>query len=138
MKLDLDWDCYAAWLLHSFLVIALMVLPAGRIVLSEERSFVSGDRLTLGTESNRSASVRIGDLDGDRDLDLIAGNVMQENAVFFNDGDGTRYHEVRFGDASRATYGLAIGDLDADGFQDIAVANSDSENQIFLSRQFRQ
>ena len=40
------------------------------------------------------------DLNRDGDLDLIAGNVAQQNAVFFNQGDGKSYREVPFGDGS--------------------------------------
>ena len=36
----------------------------------EVREFVSNSRLMLGTETNLSASVRAGDLDGDGDADV--------------------------------------------------------------------
>ncbi len=73
-------------------------------------------------------------MDNDSDVDLIVGNVAQQNAVFFNQGDGKSYSEVRFGDAANATYGVDTGDLDGDGFADIVVANSDARNNVFLNR----
>jgi hypothetical protein len=76
-------------------------------------------------------------MDNDGDLDLVAGNVVQQNAVFFNLGDGHSFREVRFGNESAATYGLDTGDLDGDLFEDIAVANSGTENRVFLNRPLR-
>mgnify|MGYP005667455493 CR=1 FL=1 len=39
---------------------------------AEERRFMSNSRLVIGTESELSASLRIGDLDSDDDLDGTA------------------------------------------------------------------
>jgi hypothetical protein len=108
-------------------------------------------RIPFGTEKDQTRAVAVADLDGDGkpytlavadmdndgDLDLIAGNVAQQNAVFFNQGDGKSYREVHFGDKSYATYGLDTGDLNGDGFKDIAVANSGSRNHIYLNRPLR-
>ncbi len=88
-------------------------------------------------EDGRTYALAVADMDNDGDLDLIVGNVAQENAVFFNQGDGRIYREARFGDESHATYGLDTGDLNGDGFEDIAVANSGSRNLVFLNRALR-
>ena len=77
------------------------------------------------------------DLDRDQRLDVVVGNVMQNNAAFLNDGTGTAFSEVRFGSEDGASYGLDVGDLDGDGFDDIVVANSGSTNRIFLNRRQR-
>ena len=66
-------------------------------------------------------------------LDIVIGNTGQQNAVFFNQGSGTTFREVRFGEASEVTYNLAVGDLNKDGYTDIAVANSGSENRIYIN-----
>ena len=73
-------------------------------------------------------------MDNDNHPDIIVGNTAQPNAVFFNQGAGKNFREVRFGDPSRRTYNLAVGDLNQDGYTDIAVANSDGLNQIYLNR----
>ena len=52
-------------------------------------SLTTNSRLTLGTESNRSASIRMGDIDGDGDLDVVVANGRhwpQQNYLFVNQG----------------------------------------------------
>ena len=62
------------------------------------------------------------------------GNDSSQNAVFFNDGTGRKFVEVRFGGAEDRTYGIAVGDVNNDGYPDIGVANSDGMNTIHLNR----
>ncbi len=92
----------------------------------------------FGREDGQTYALVVADMNNDGDLDLIVGNVAQENAVFFNQGDGKGYREVRFGDESHATYGLDTGDLNGDGFEDIVVANSGSQNLVFLNRSVKE
>jgi hypothetical protein len=42
-----------------------------------ERKFVTSERLYLGTQKNSSASIRIGDLDGDTNPDIVVANGRQ-------------------------------------------------------------
>jgi len=59
------------------------------VLVVAERMFVANSRTLLGTQSNRTASVRLGDLDGDDDLDIAVANGRhwpQQNFVFFNQG----------------------------------------------------
>ena len=79
-------------------------------------------------------SVALADLDRDGDQDIVIGNFGMQNAVFFNQGQGRRFTEHRFGSAQGITYWLATGDVDGDGFPDIGVANSDGLNGIYLNR----
>ncbi len=77
------------------------------------------------------ASIAMGDLDGDGDLDLAVANIYANDiSVFLNAGDGTFQTPVNYAAGTNPS-GIAIGDLDADGFLDIAVANG-SEVSIFL------
>ena len=43
-------------------------------VMAKDRQFITSDRLTLGTDVFRSASVRLGDIDRDGDLDVVVAN----------------------------------------------------------------
>ena len=58
-------------------ILALAVLGVSCLKLVEgsgSRKFVGNERLVLGTEKNLSASLRIGDLDGDLDNDIVVAN----------------------------------------------------------------
>ena len=63
----------------------------------------------------------------------MVGNVETPGSVFFNDGTGTNFREVRWGDGKGSVYGIAIGDLDGDGWPDIAAARSDAPNAVWFS-----
>ncbi len=78
--------------------------------------------------------MRVTDLDKDGDSDIVTGNVGMQNAVYFNDGSGRNFVELRFGGLQDNSYGVAVGDVNADGFPDIGVANSDGLNGIHINR----
>jgi len=64
-----------------------------------------------------------GDLDGDLDLDLVAGNRSSNTSrVYFNDGSGHFVSQLL--PPTSNTYSFDLGDLDSDGDLDIIGANS--------------
>lgn len=103
---------------------------------AQDQSFVTGNRLVLGTESNKSASVRFGDLDGDKDLDVVVANGRhwpQQNFALFNQGQG-RFTEIQpIGTGRSTTYACELADLDGDGDLDIATGNDMARCKIFLN-----
>ncbi len=80
-----------------------------------------------------SFDVRLGDLDGDGDLDAFVANVATDsvtgeviggpNRVWLNDGSGN-YSEIGNGLGDSFSLGLDLGDLDGDGDLDAFVANA--------------
>ncbi len=74
--------------------------------------------------------MQIADLNRDGKPDIVVGNAGSPGSVFFNDGTGINFREIRWGDGKGAVYGIAIADLDADGWPDIAAARSDATNFI--------
>ncbi|MGH9938529.1 MAG: FG-GAP repeat domain-containing protein, partial [Blastocatellia bacterium] len=78
-------------------------------------------------------AIAVGDLNRDGKADVVIGYVTAPGAVFFNDGSGRSFEQVRFGDGQGAVYGLALGDLNGDGYPDIVAARSDAPNVVYFS-----
>ncbi|MGB7323856.1 MAG: VCBS repeat-containing protein, partial [Rubripirellula sp.] len=103
---------------------------------AQGRHWVTSDRMSLGTETNRSASVRMGDLDGDRDLDIVVANGRhwpQQNFVVFNHGAAKFTLMQPLGEDRRTTYACELADFDGDGDLDIATGNDMAPGRIFLN-----
>ena len=92
------------------------------------------NRYEFGRSDGPTYAVRVADMNNDQLPDVVVGNVGQSNAVYFNQGNGRQFQEMRFGEQSSATYGLDVGDLDGDGFLDIVTANSGTRNGVFYNR----
>ena len=107
-----------------------------RIGKGSSKTLATSPRNTLGTESNLSASVRLGDIDGDGDMDAVVANGRhwpQQNYLFFNQGRG-KFSVMRPLGIDRATtYACELADLDGDGDLDLAIGNDMALGQIFLN-----
>lgn len=117
-------------------MIAILFLSFGTILTAQDRTFVTSDRLSLGGDTHRSASVRMGDVDGDGDLDVIVANGRhwpEQNFLFLNSGKATFSIMRPLGSDSRTSYACEFADLDGDGDLDIAVGNDMALGQIFLN-----
>jgi len=78
-------------------------------------------------------AIAIGDLNRDGKAEFVIGYVRAPGAVFFNDGGGRGFEQVRFGDGQGAVYGLALGDLNGEGYPNIVAARSDAPNVVYFS-----
>ena len=73
----------------------------------------------IGFFYSNGAGMAINDLDNDGDNDIVLGNLLGPNHIFWNEGQWLFRQEVLF---TGSTRGIAAVDVDADGWPDIVVA----------------
>ncbi len=114
--------------------IGICALPVLTARLVELRSF---ERMQLlETTSETSASVSLGDIDRDGDLDVILAKGRHwplRNLVLRNDGRA-HFTPEAIGDSADRTYTAALADLNGDGTLDLVVSNDRPDAKlIYLS-----
>jgi len=90
----------------------------------------------IGSETDYSQAIALGDVDGDGDLDVVVGNSNEVNRLYLNNGSSDPFASVsadNIGAQTDNTYGLALGDVDRDGDLDLIVGNSSGGNKLFLN-----
>jgi hypothetical protein len=92
-----------------------------------------GDPVRLPGAERPPYCVAITDLNRDQKPDIIVGYVEQPGSIYFNDGQGRTFREVRWNDGKGTVYGMAFADFDRDGWPDIVAARSDAPNAIWFS-----
>jgi hypothetical protein len=97
--------------------------------------FKDATALSLPTHDDWSLDVALGDIDGDRDQDIIFASFDEQNEAYLNDGSGvftdvTATHLPADDDGS---LGVALGDVDGDGDLDIVFA-SDEESRLYINK----
>ena len=105
-----------------------------RFAAAEERRLVTHPYARLGAEANLTASISLGDVDGDGDLDAVVANGRhwaQQNYVFLNDGRGFFRTVRRLGEELATSYRAALADFDGDGDLDVVVGNDRTTKNIY-------
>ena len=89
---------------------------------------------SLGEHEERTASVALGDVDGDGDIDVVLANGRhwaEQNRLLLNNGDGEFTVERDVGTDRSTTYATPLGDLDGDGDLDLVAGNDRAPSRVF-------
>ena len=86
----------------------------------------------IGTTGNSTASLVLGDIDNDGDLDFITGNSPGVNTLYLNNGGGFD-NGTAVGSESDQTHSLVLGDVDSDGDLDLITGNLGANNRLYLN-----
>jgi hypothetical protein len=88
--------------------------------------FLSGTDISSDTDV--TLSVAVGDFNNDGHPDVVAGNELQKNRIYLNNGTSAPFEGVSGADISpdvEATLCVAVGDFNEDGKLDVVTGNYD-------------
>ena len=97
------------------------------------QTFFDDSPLFLDIQNSATRGMAWGDMDGDGDLDLAAGNTGETNRLYINNGDETFTASALDFD-TKSTQSVAWGDMDGDGDLDLAVGNGKQVNQLYQNK----
>ena len=92
--------------------------------------------LPVGTDTDYTLAVALGDVDNDGDLDVVAGNFLgYSTKLHLNQGGANPFPDpgLSLGTLDAITSDVALGDIDGDGLLDLVTARDGVTNQLFLN-----
>ena len=92
-----------------------------------ENPFADVTGINISDDDHDTSSIALGDVDGDGDLDVVAGNSFEEpNRLYLNNGTADPFADVTgisITDDDHDTQSIALGDMDGDGDLDVIAGN---------------
>jgi hypothetical protein len=90
----------------------------------------------IGSESDDTTSIAVGDVDDDGFPDVVVGNDGQSNRLYLNNGTADPFDGVSasdIGSDTDSTQAVALVDLDGDGFLDLVAGNSGDPSRSYMN-----
>lgn len=115
---------------------ALFAQPFTGTALAAQEDRTFRPLRSLGSGSELSASISLGDVNGDGALDVVVANGRHwpgQNRIYLNDGRAAFTLARPLGQEQAGSYAVPLADLDGDGDLDIAVGNDRTRNLVFLN-----
>ena len=97
-------------------------------------TFTDASANQMPVDNDYTASLALGDVDGDGDLDLLSGTMGSQNRLYLNDGSGTFTDATATGmptDTDR-TRVIVLGDVDGDGDLDL-ISGNERQNRLYFN-----
>jgi outer membrane protein assembly factor BamB len=105
---------------------------ASRILFNDDKlSFQRATTFGLAASSTRACAA--GDLNGDGEIDLVAGDDRFGTSLYINDGKGNLGSKISIGDPKLAAYSIAAGLVNRDDRLDLIIGYSSGESRVFLN-----
>lgn len=96
-------------------------------------TFTAGESYTAG---QRTVQVELADIDGDGDLDIVAGSSLSfsnQVTIRLNNGNGTFGPRVQYDTGDGGAWSFGLGDLDGDGDLDIVTQQVEFPGRVMLN-----
>jgi len=112
------------------------VFGQNRIFINDGTGVFSDETLSrLPFDAAQSMAVKLRDLDGDDDLDMVVANRDGRNRILINDGSGNFADEsiLRLPADMDPSFDLEVADLNGDGTPDLLIANQGTQNRLLAN-----
>lgn len=111
-----------------FILTNLGGLEFDQTLLLHRYSEIQSTSFTLNPSVHRAHDVKVADMDGDGDLDIVATLFDSSNGILMyyeNDGTGTNFKQQILSKDLGGRGSIAIGDMDSDGDLDIVLLSKE-------------